>query len=98
MLTDRASVCGLYLLRGIPDRIRSEQCSEFVAKAVQEWITAIGAKTAYIEPAQGKRLPAPPATLTHARLSDFIVDAAAAFIGLGLTSAAARFSRYKIRL
>lgn len=72
--------------------------SEFVAKAVQEWITAIGAKTAYIEPAQGKRLPAPPATLTHARLSDFIVDAAAAFIGLGLTSAAARFSRYKIRL
>jgi hypothetical protein len=25
-----------------------------VAKAVQEWITAIGAKTAYIEPAQGK--------------------------------------------
>jgi len=31
-----------------------------VAKAVQEWITAIGAKTAYIEPAQGKRLPARP--------------------------------------
>ena len=34
----------------------------------------------------------------HARLSDFIVDAAAACIGLGVTSAAVRISRCKTRL
>ena len=28
--------------------IRSDNGPEFVAKAVQEWITAVGAKTAYI--------------------------------------------------
>ena len=30
--------------------IRSDNGPEFVAKAVQEWIGAVGAKTAYIEP------------------------------------------------
>jgi VanZ family protein len=34
----------------------------------------------------------------HARLSDFIVDAAATCIGLGVTCVAARFSGYNIRL
>ena len=40
----------LFILRGIPGHIRSDNGPEFVAKAVQEWITAVGAKTAYIEP------------------------------------------------
>ncbi|WP_152568667.1 IS3 family transposase [Microvirga sp. BSC39] len=40
----------LFILRGIPGHIRSDNGSEFVAKAVREWITAVGAKTAYIEP------------------------------------------------
>ena len=40
----------LFLLRGVPGHIRSDNGYEFVAKAVQEWITAVGAKTAYIEP------------------------------------------------
>jgi putative transposase len=40
----------LFILRGIPGHIRSDNGPEFVAKAVREWIAAVGAKTAYIEP------------------------------------------------
>ncbi len=40
----------LFILRRVPGHIRSDNGSEFVAKAVQEWIAAVGAKTAYIEP------------------------------------------------
>jgi putative transposase len=40
----------LFILRGVPGHIRSDNGAEFVAKAVQEWITAVGAKTAYIAP------------------------------------------------
>jgi transposase InsO family protein len=40
----------LFILRGVPEHIRSDNGSEFVAKTVQEWITAVGAKTAYIAP------------------------------------------------
>ena len=39
----------LLILRGVPQHIRSDNGPEFVAKAVQEWITAVGAQTAYIE-------------------------------------------------
>ena len=39
----------LFILRGVPEHIRSDNGPDFVAKAVQEWITAVGAKTAYIE-------------------------------------------------
>jgi hypothetical protein len=39
----------LFILRGVPAHIRSDNGPEFVAKAVQEWIAAVGAKTAYIE-------------------------------------------------
>ncbi len=39
----------LFILRGVPGHIRSDNGPEFVAKAVQAWITAVGAKTAYIE-------------------------------------------------
>jgi transposase InsO family protein len=38
-----------FILRGVPEHIRSDHGPEFIAKAVQEWITAVGAKTAYIE-------------------------------------------------
>jgi transposase InsO family protein len=38
----------LFILRGVPGHIRSDHGPEFAAKAVQEWITAVGAKTAYI--------------------------------------------------
>ena len=39
----------LFILRGVPGHIRSDNGPEFVAKAVRAWITAVGAKTAYIE-------------------------------------------------
>src|SRR4051812_43506389 len=44
---DRCSVRSLHP-GGVPGHIRSDNGPEFVAKAVQEWITAVGAKTAYI--------------------------------------------------
>jgi putative transposase len=40
----------LFILRGPPAYIRSDNGPEFVAQAVQDWITAVGARTAYIEP------------------------------------------------
>lgn len=40
----------LFILRGIPACIRSDNGPEFVAQAVRDWIAAVGAKTAYIEP------------------------------------------------
>src|ERR671912_417573 len=40
----------LFIVRGVPEHIRSDNGPEFVAKAVQKWITAVGAKTAYIAP------------------------------------------------
>ena len=40
----------LFILRGVPGHVRSDNGPEFVAKAVQEWIGAVGANTAYIAP------------------------------------------------
>ena len=40
----------LFILRGAPAFIRSDNGPEFVAQAVRDWIAAVGAKTAYIEP------------------------------------------------
>jgi transposase InsO family protein len=39
----------LFVLRGVPGHIRSDNGPEFIAKAVQDWIRAVGAQTAYIE-------------------------------------------------
>jgi hypothetical protein len=41
---------GLFITRGVPEHVRSDNGSEFIAQAVQEWIAAVGAKTAYIAP------------------------------------------------
>ena len=40
----------LFILRGAPRFIRSDNGPEFVALAVRDWIAAVGARTAYIEP------------------------------------------------
>ncbi len=40
----------LFVLRGVPGHIRSDNGPEFLAQAVQDWIGAVGSKTAYIAP------------------------------------------------
>ena len=40
----------LFIMRGAPAFIRSDNGPEFIAQAVRDWIAAVGAKTAYIEP------------------------------------------------
>jgi transposase InsO family protein len=40
----------LFILRGVPAYIRSDNGPEFIAEIVRNWIAAVGAKTAYIEP------------------------------------------------
>jgi transposase InsO family protein len=44
------ALCELFVSRGIPAHIRSDNGPEFVAQALRDWIVAVGAKTAYIEP------------------------------------------------
>jgi transposase InsO family protein len=40
----------LFVLRGVPEHIRSDNGSEFTAKAVRKWLTGLGVKTLFIEP------------------------------------------------
>ena len=40
----------LFLIRGIPDYIRSENGPEFTANAVRDWLRRLGVKTLFIEP------------------------------------------------
>ena len=44
------ALTGLFILRGVPAYIRSDNGPEFIAEAVRGWVKAVGAKTAYIEP------------------------------------------------
>lgn len=61
-----------FILRGGPDHIRSNNGSEFVAKAVREWISAVGAATAYIEP--GSRWENGNCENFNAKLRDELLD------------------------
>lgn len=40
----------LFILPGVPAHLRCDNGAEFVAEAMQEWIAAVGAKTASITP------------------------------------------------
>lgn len=40
----------LFILRGVPGHVRSDNSPEFVAKAVRDWVITVGAKTDFIEP------------------------------------------------
>ena len=40
----------LFVRRGVPEHIRSDNGSEFTAKRVREWLGRVGVKTLYIEP------------------------------------------------
>jgi transposase InsO family protein len=44
------ALTGLFILRGPPEYIRSDNGPEFIAGKVRDWIAAVGARTAYIEP------------------------------------------------
>ena len=43
-------LASLFITRSVPEHVRSDNGPEFIASAVQEWIAAVGAKTAYIAP------------------------------------------------
>lgn len=43
------TLADLFVLRGVPMHIRSDNGPEFIAGAVKSWVGAVGAKTAYIE-------------------------------------------------
>ncbi len=43
------ALADLFVLRGVPAHIRSDNGPEFIADAVKSWIGAVGARTAYIE-------------------------------------------------
>jgi len=40
----------LFVCKGVPDHIRSDNGSEFTAKSVREWLGRVGVKTLFIEP------------------------------------------------
>ena len=40
----------LFIFRGIPEHIRSDNGPEFTAKAVRKWLNRLGVKTLFIEP------------------------------------------------
>ena len=40
----------LFIFRGIPRHIRSDNGPEFTAKAIRKWLSRLGVKTLYIEP------------------------------------------------
>ncbi len=40
----------LFIFRGIPEHIRSDNGPEFTAKAIRKWLSKVGVKTLFIEP------------------------------------------------
>ena len=40
----------LFLVRGVPEHIRSDNGPEFTAKAIRKWLARVGVKTLFIEP------------------------------------------------
>jgi putative transposase len=39
----------LFILRGVPEHIRSDNGPQFTAKAIRKWLARLGAKTPFIE-------------------------------------------------
>ena len=40
----------LFIFKGIPEHIRSDNGPEFTAKAIRRWLSRLGVKTLFIEP------------------------------------------------
>ena len=68
----------LFILRGVPERLRWDNGPEFVAKAVQDWIAAVGAKAAYIAPGSPweKAMPSARSMTVSKSLFSFLVRTA----------------------
>lgn len=62
----------LFILRGPPEYIRSDNGAEFTARKVRAWIEAAGAKTTFIAPrsAVGRRI----LRELHARFRDELLN------------------------
>ncbi len=45
-----AQLYDLFLLRGVPGHIRSDNGSEFTAKVIRKWLESVGVKTLFIQP------------------------------------------------
>jgi putative transposase len=43
-------LCHLFIFRGIPEHIRSDNGPEFTARAIRRWLNKLGVKTLFIEP------------------------------------------------
>lgn len=53
----------LFVLRGIPEHIRSDNGPEFTAREIRKWLGRIGVKTLFIEPGTpGKTVTSSPST------------------------------------
>src|SRR5436305_15227353 len=85
-------ISDLFILRGVPAHIRSDNGPEFVAKAVQEWIGAVGAKTAYISP--GSPWENGFIESSNARLRDELLDGAIFYTLREAESAIERWPRH----
>ena len=44
------ALADVMLFRGVPERLRSDNVPEFVAKEVRQWLAKLGTGTLYIEP------------------------------------------------
>jgi transposase InsO family protein len=44
------TIADLFLIKGVPDHIRSDNGPEFTAKVIREWLERIGSQTLFIEP------------------------------------------------
>jgi len=69
----------LFILRGAPGFIRSDNGPEFVAQAVRDWIAAVGAHTAYIEPGARGRTDTVKASMVGSGMSDSTVKSSTAY-------------------
>src|SRR5262245_24953586 len=62
----------LFVRRGVPEHIRSDNGPEFTARAVREWLGRVGVTTLYIEP--GSQWENGSIESFHGKLADELLD------------------------
>ena len=62
----------LFILRGVPEHLRSDNGAEFTARQVREWLQRVGVRTLYIEP--GSPWENGDVESFHGRLRDELLD------------------------